>query len=130
MALASLALAGFLVVFDAGATWQELEGVALAPFAVGLVAVFLAVVCWAETMRRVLLSAGGSVPFHRGVSAYATGIAIAGMIVAMTGVSLAVAGAIVVLYRICVYCFPVLIGLLAAVYTGTSVRSLDATIDR
>jgi uncharacterized protein (TIRG00374 family) len=56
--------------------------------------------------------------------------AIAGMVVAMTGVDLAVAGAMVVLYRICVYWFPVLFGLLAAVYTGTSVRSLDVTVDR
>lgn len=55
--------------------------------------------------------------------------AIAGMVVAMTGMELATAGAIVLLYRTCVYWFPVLIGLLATVYTGTSIRSLDADVE-
>ena len=74
IALAVAAFAGFLFVFDAGAMYRELGGVRIAPVFVGLVSVLLAVACWAESMRRVLIAAGGSVPAHRGFSAYASGM--------------------------------------------------------
>lgn len=56
--------------------------------------------------------------------------AVAGMIVAMTGTEIAVAGALAFLYRLCVYWFLIVLGLLGVVYTGTSVRSLAASEDR
>jgi hypothetical protein len=56
--LAILALAGFLYVFDPVAMYRAVEGLAVLPFAAGLGAVFLAVICWGESMRWVLRAAG------------------------------------------------------------------------
>jgi len=52
--------------------------------------------------------------------------AVAGMVVALTSVDLAVAGAMVLLYRICVYWLPILIGGLSVAYTATNLRTLTA----
>jgi uncharacterized protein (TIRG00374 family) len=56
--------------------------------------------------------------------------AIAGLIVVTANVDPAVAGATVLVYRLCVYWLPVAIGFAAAVYTGVSVRSLDDSVER
>lgn len=67
-------LGGFFLVFDAGAMWRELEGASLGPLLVGFGAVLLALACWAESMRRILLAAGGSLSAPRAFVAYATGM--------------------------------------------------------
>jgi uncharacterized protein (TIRG00374 family) len=72
--LAIVALLGFLFVFDAQAMLREIQGVSILPFLAGFLAVFLAVACWAESMRRVLIASGGHVPAHRALAAYAAGM--------------------------------------------------------
>lgn len=72
--IAGAALAAFLLLLDPAAIWAELQAVSLAHFAAGLVAVFLAVACWAESMRRVLLAAGGHLDAGTGFAAYGTGM--------------------------------------------------------
>lgn len=73
-ALAALVFGAFLVVFDAGGMWETIRGAAPLPFAAGLVAVLLALVCWAESMRRVLVATGGHVDPVPGFAAYSTGM--------------------------------------------------------
>ncbi len=73
-AVAALTFGAFLLVFDPGAMWDTLRTVSLVPFAVGLLAVLLAVGCWAESMRRVLLASGGQVGPLRGFAAYGAGM--------------------------------------------------------
>lgn len=64
----------FLFVFDAGSIWTVLQGVRLTPFALGLLATFGAVACWAESMRRVLVATGGHLSPSRGFAAYGAGM--------------------------------------------------------
>ncbi len=73
-AVAVGAFGAFLLVFDPRAMWDALRGVDPAPFALGLLAVLLAVVCWAESMRRVLLAAGGTASPGRLFTAYSAGM--------------------------------------------------------
>lgn len=73
-AIAAAAMAAFLLVLDPAAIWAVLRDVSLPQFALGLVAVLLAVACWAESMRRVLLAAGGTLDVPRGFAAYGTGM--------------------------------------------------------
>ncbi|WP_136687510.1 lysylphosphatidylglycerol synthase transmembrane domain-containing protein [Halorhabdus amylolytica] len=74
LALSIAALLGFLYVFDARAMATELQGVAPVPLLAGFLAVLLAMACWAESMRRILLASGGHVQPFRGFLAYATGM--------------------------------------------------------
>lgn len=64
----------FLAVFDAGAIVRRLRGVHLGPVIVGFGAVALAMACWAESMRRVLGCAGGTLSPSRAFLAYAAGM--------------------------------------------------------
>jgi len=72
--VATLAFAAFLYVLDPVAMWAVVRGVDLGSFAAGLVAVVLAVACWAESMRRVLLATGGHLSPRQGFAAYASGM--------------------------------------------------------
>lgn len=74
VAISVLAMATFLCVFDVGAMVGELGDLSIGPVLIGLLAVTLAVGCWAESMRRVLVAACTIVPAHRGAAAYGTGM--------------------------------------------------------
>ena len=74
LGLSIAALLGFLYVFDARAMAAELQGVAPVALLAGFAAVLLAMACWAESMRRILLGAGGHVSPFRGFVAYALGM--------------------------------------------------------
>jgi len=73
-AIAITTLVAFLLLLDPAAIWAVLRGASIPWFVAGLVAVLAAVACWAESMRRVLLAAGGHVGPLRGFAAYATGM--------------------------------------------------------
>ena len=73
-AIAIATLVAFLVVLDPEAIWAVLRGASIPWFVVGLLAVLGAVACWAESMRRVLLAAGGQLGPVRGFAAYGTGM--------------------------------------------------------
>ncbi|MFB6311960.1 MAG: lysylphosphatidylglycerol synthase domain-containing protein, partial [Salinirussus sp.] len=73
-AIAGGTLVAFLLLLDPAAIWGVLRQASIAYFAAGLIAVFLAVACWAESMRRVLLAAGGTLGPLQGFAAYTTGM--------------------------------------------------------
>jgi uncharacterized protein (TIRG00374 family) len=73
-AIAIATLVAFLLVLDPAAIWAVLRGASIPWFVAGLVAVLAAVACWAESMRRVLLAAGGHLGPVRGFAAYGTGM--------------------------------------------------------
>lgn len=72
--LAVLAFGAFLYVLDPVAIWAVLRTTSPLPFLAGLLAVCVAVGCWAESMRRVLLASGGHLSPRRGFAAYASGM--------------------------------------------------------
>lgn len=72
--IATLLFGAFLYVLDPLAIWAVLQTARWLPFAGGLVAVFLSVACWAESMRRVLLATGGHLSARRGFVAYGSGM--------------------------------------------------------
>jgi uncharacterized protein (TIRG00374 family) len=71
---ALVAFGAFLLVFDVGAMWATLQGADLGLFLLGVVAVALAVACWAESMRRVHLAAGGSATPGTMFTSYSVGM--------------------------------------------------------
>jgi uncharacterized protein (TIRG00374 family) len=73
-AIAIATLVAFLLVLDPAAIWAVLRGASVPWFIAGLLAVLAAVACWAESMRRVLLAAGGHLGPVRGFAAYGTGM--------------------------------------------------------
>ncbi len=72
--LAAVALAAFLWLLDPAEILLVLQDVAILPVLAGLLAVLLAVACWAESMRRVLLASGGYLSPLRGFAAYGSGM--------------------------------------------------------
>jgi len=72
--VALLAVGAFLSLLDPAAMWSVLRGTDPLAVAVGLLAVVLAVACWAESMRRVLLATGGHLSPRQGFAAYASGM--------------------------------------------------------
>jgi hypothetical protein len=96
-------------------------GPRFAHFSAGLVAVLLAVAWQAESMRRVLIDAGGHLPATRGVTAEGIGT-LATQILPM-GKPVA---AIVLRDRVCVSRFLLLLGGASLAVTATNVRTLAA----
>lgn len=73
-AIAIATLVAFLLLLDPAAIWAVISGASVPWFLAGLVAVLGAVACWAESMRRVLVAAGGHLGPVRGFAAYGTGM--------------------------------------------------------
>ncbi len=73
-AIAIATLVAFLLLLDPAAIWAVLRGASVPWFAAGFLAVLGAVACWAESMRRVLIAAGGHLGPVRGFAAYGTGM--------------------------------------------------------
>lgn len=73
-AIAIATLVTFLLLLDPAAIWAVLRGASVPWFGAGLLAVLGAVACWAESMRRVLIAAGGHLGPVRGFAAYGTGM--------------------------------------------------------
>jgi len=72
--VALLAVGAFLSLLDPAAMWSVIRRTDPLAVAVGLLAVVLAVACWAESMRRVLLATGGHLSPRQGFAAYASGM--------------------------------------------------------
>ena len=71
---AAAVFGGFLAVFDPGAMWATLRAVKPLPVVAGLLAVLLSIVCWAESMRRILSATGDDLTPLRGFRAYGAGM--------------------------------------------------------